>query len=81
MKDMERENTRLKRLVADLSLEKQILKGHPGGKLVAPDRCLQAVGCIRDWHGLSERPAPVGLTASRTAHSDMYPRSGLMKMR
>ena len=26
MKDMERENARLKRLVADLSLEKQILK-------------------------------------------------------
>jgi len=27
MKDLEKENTRLKRLVADLSLEKQVLKG------------------------------------------------------
>ena len=33
MKDLERENTRLKRLVADLSLEKQILKDISSGNL------------------------------------------------
>ena len=33
MKDLERENARLKRLVADLSLEKQILKDIASGNL------------------------------------------------
>jgi putative transposase len=33
MKDMERENVRLKRLVADLSLEKQVLKDVASGNL------------------------------------------------
>ncbi len=33
MKDLERENARLKRLVADLSLEKQILKDISSGNL------------------------------------------------
>ena len=33
MKDLERENTRLRRLVADLSLEKQILKDISQGNL------------------------------------------------
>ncbi len=33
MKDLERENVRLKRLVADLSLEKQILKDVASGNL------------------------------------------------
>ena len=33
MKDLERENVRLKRLVADLSLEKQVLKDVASGNL------------------------------------------------
>ena len=33
MKELERENVRLKRLVADLSLEKQILKDVTAGNL------------------------------------------------
>jgi putative transposase len=33
LKDLERENTRLRRLVADLSLEKQILKDVASGNL------------------------------------------------
>ena len=33
MKDLEKENTRLKRLVADLSLEKQVLKDIAEGNL------------------------------------------------
>ena len=43
MKELERENTRLKRLVADLSLEKQVLEGCRLGKLVSPERRRQAV--------------------------------------
>ena len=33
MKDLERENVRLKRLVADLSLEKQVLKDVASGNV------------------------------------------------
>ena len=33
MKDLEKENTRLKRLVADLSIEKQVLKDIAAGNL------------------------------------------------
>jgi hypothetical protein len=33
MRDLERENVRLKRLVADLSLEKQVLKDVASGNL------------------------------------------------
>jgi hypothetical protein len=33
VKDLERENVRLKRLVADLSLEKQVLKDVASGNL------------------------------------------------
>ena len=33
MKDLERENARLKRLVADLSLEKQVLRDVASGSL------------------------------------------------
>ncbi len=36
LKDLERENARLRRLVADLSLEKQILKDVASGNLVQP---------------------------------------------
>jgi putative transposase len=43
MKDLERENVRLKRLVADLSLEKQGAEGRCLGKLVSPKRRRQAV--------------------------------------
>ncbi|MES2032077.1 MAG: IS3 family transposase [Pseudomonadota bacterium] len=57
MKDLERENIRLKRLVADLSLEKQVLKDVAFGKLISPKRRRQAVEGIRGKYGLSERQA------------------------
>ncbi|WCS27880.1 IS3 family transposase [Methylobacterium sp. NMS14P] len=57
MKDLERENARLRRLVADLSLEKQVLADVTFGKCIAPERCRQAVAGIREKYGLSERHA------------------------
>src|ERR687883_2094404 len=36
LKEVERENARLRRLVADLSLEKQVLKDLAAGNVVAP---------------------------------------------
>ena len=36
LKDLERENARLRRLVADLSLEKQVLKDVASGNVVQP---------------------------------------------
>ena len=53
MKELEKENARLKRLVADLSLEKR----HLVGKLVSPERRRQAVArrvppaswMVKDW--------------------------------
>ena len=36
LKELERENTRLRRLVADLSLEKQVLKDVAAGNVVQP---------------------------------------------
>ncbi|WP_408833527.1 IS3 family transposase [Acidocella sp.] len=65
LKDLEKENNRLKRLVADLSLEKQILKDGCRGKLVSPERRRQAVAKIRETYHLSERRACRFLDHSR----------------
>src|ERR1041384_5064409 len=45
LKDLERENARLRRLVADLSLEKQILKDISQGNVVQP----RAAPAGRGW--------------------------------
>ncbi|MEI8178859.1 IS3 family transposase [Aestuariivirga sp.] len=57
LKQLEQENGRLKKLVADLSLEKQVLKDIAGGKLVSPERRRQAVDAAQDKYHLSERIA------------------------
>ena len=57
LKELEKENTRLKRLVAELSLEKQVLRGCGTGKLLSPERRRCAVEHAREQHGLSERYA------------------------
>ena len=53
LKRLEEENNRLKKLVADLSLEKQVCSG----KLVSPERRRQAVETARQKYGLSQRLA------------------------
>jgi len=57
MKELEKENTRLKRLVAELSLEKQVLKGWGLGKLLSPERRRCVVERAREQYGLTERQA------------------------
>ncbi|MDP2661258.1 MAG: IS3 family transposase, partial [Dehalococcoidia bacterium] len=55
LKELEKENGRLKRLVAELSLEKQVLKDVAGGKLLSPKRRRCAVERAERDYGMSER--------------------------
>ncbi|WP_333836029.1 IS3 family transposase [Novosphingobium sp.] len=57
MKDLERENARLKRAVAELTLDKQILKEAAGGKLLGPERRRAGVRHVQAVLGVSERHA------------------------
>ncbi|MGA8011955.1 MAG: IS3 family transposase [Candidatus Acidiferrales bacterium] len=57
LKELERENAKLKRLVAELSLEKQILKDVAFGKLLSPERRRCAVEHARKEYEVSERHA------------------------
>ncbi|WP_424667180.1 IS3 family transposase [Candidatus Binatus sp.] len=57
LKELERENAKLKRLVAELSLEKQILKDVGRGKLLSPERRRGAVRHARESYRVSERHA------------------------
>ena len=58
LKELEKENTRLKRLVAELSLEKQVLRDVAQGNFkVSPERRRCAVERAWEQHGLSERHA------------------------
>ena len=79
LKDLERENTRLRRLVADLSLEKQILKDISQGN-PAPS------GAGRPWKGSGRSTAsrsarPAGSSASHVGRSAMCPPSELTRTR
>ena len=55
LKELERENTRLKRAVADLTLDQVILKESREGKLLGPARRRQAVTHCCATLGLAER--------------------------
>jgi transposase len=55
LKALEQENAKLKRLVAELSLEKTDPAGRGGGKLVSPERRRGAVAQARAKYGISER--------------------------
>ena len=57
LKELERENARLKRIVADQALENRGAEGDREGKLVSPARRRQAVAMLRDRLGVSERRA------------------------
>ena len=55
LKELERENARLKRIVADQVLENAGAQGGREGKLVSPARRRRAVAMLRDRLGVSER--------------------------
>ncbi|MEO6965395.1 MAG: IS3 family transposase [Acidobacteriaceae bacterium] len=57
LKELEQENGKLKRLVANLSLDKQVLEDLAKGKLLSPERRRCAVAHARQEHGRSERNA------------------------
>ncbi|MEW6267284.1 MAG: IS3 family transposase [Thermodesulfobacteriota bacterium] len=57
LKELEKENTRLKKLVADLMLDKEMLKELAGGKLLSPARRRKAVEHLEKGHAASERLA------------------------
>jgi hypothetical protein len=71
MKDLERENARLRRLVADLSLEKQVLADVASGNLEPPsDAGRRSTGSGRST--ASRNATPAGSSASTAARSVTY---------
>jgi transposase-like protein len=80
MKDLERENARLKRAVAELTLDKQILKEAAGGQYSAPSVVGPAsVTCkVRSASRNAGRAAPWVSRARRSAARAV---SGMMKRR
>jgi transposase-like protein len=80
LKDLERENARLRRLVADLSLEKQVLKDVASGNLQALS------GAAGRWLAskrsmASRSVTPAASSASRGGHSVTSPPSALTRTR
>ncbi|WP_339113243.1 IS3 family transposase [Thioclava sp. GXIMD2076] len=57
LKELEKENTRLRRAVSDLTLDKLILTEAAPGKLLSPSRRRQCIDHIRQELGISERRA------------------------
>ncbi|NIP16056.1 MAG: IS3 family transposase, partial [Pseudomonadales bacterium] len=66
LRELEAENGRLKRAVADLTLDKLILKEAAGGKLVSPERRRRCVQHVQRLHHVSERRACRVLGQPRT---------------
>ena len=56
-KELEKENARLKRAVANLTVDKLILEGSDQGKLLSPERRRRCVMHVRQRLGASERHA------------------------
>ncbi|MEZ6194500.1 MAG: IS3 family transposase [Planctomycetota bacterium] len=57
LKELEDENRRLKKLVAEQALDNAMLKDIAPGKLLSPTRRRRAVEHLREEHGVSERRA------------------------
>ena len=68
LKELERENTRLKRLVADQALDNAILKGGGLGKVLSPPRRREAVQHVQHRLRVSERRACRVLGQWRATH-------------
>ncbi|WP_246410343.1 IS3 family transposase [Granulicella aggregans] len=57
LKELEQENSKLKRLVANLSLDNLVLKDFAFGKLLSPERRRIAADHAQQKHGMTERRA------------------------
>ncbi|WP_156875009.1 IS3 family transposase [Sulfitobacter alexandrii] len=57
LKELEKENQRLRRAVSDLTLDKLILTEAAPGKLLSPSRRRRCIDHVRQVHGVSERRA------------------------
>ncbi|WP_412778669.1 IS3 family transposase [Rhodococcus qingshengii] len=66
LKELEKENARLKKMVADQALDLDMLKELKPGKLVSPDRRRRAVEVLRERFGVSERRACAVVGQSRS---------------
>ena len=66
LKQLETENTRLKRAVADLTLDNQILKEASEGKLLSPTRRRRCVEHVKEIFDVSERRTCKVLTQPRS---------------
>jgi putative transposase len=73
LKELEHENTRLKRIVADQALDIAALKGRCGGKILSPARRRRAVVMVQEAHGFSERRACKLLGQSRSTQRRQPP--------
>ncbi|WP_088828050.1 IS3 family transposase [Marinobacter sp. es.048] len=68
LKQLEEENHRLKKLVADLSLDKAMLQDVVGKKALRPPRKRQLVADLQKRYGVSERQACAVLQFSRASN-------------
>ncbi|HEU0149969.1 MAG TPA: IS3 family transposase [Bradyrhizobium sp.] len=66
LKDLETENTRLRRAIADLTLDKLILQEAAPGKLLSPARRRACIEHVRRELGVSERRACAALGQHRS---------------
>ena len=65
LKNLERENARLKKLVADISLNNANSEGRRGGKLLRPSRKRKVIIQVQEKLGASERRACTVLKQAR----------------
>ena len=68
MKDLSKENTPLKRLVASLSLEKQLLKDLVSGNLYVSNGVNRRLGAAGE-SATSRKVTPAGLSAKHVVRS------------
>jgi hypothetical protein len=61
LKDLEKENERLKRLAADLNLDMDILEQAPEGRLLSPDRARVAVRQVMLLVPIEDRPERIDI--------------------
>ena len=72
LKEVEKENTRLRKLVADLSLDKAILEGSSRGKVLSPTKKRRAVFHVMEHFDVSERRICRVLNQPRSTQRYIY---------